>query len=232
MKHSKLIRKTEQMRKSFFLFGLVIALGAAHSALSFKMTETFSFSESQTAALTLDDDEVVIPITLYPEEPIPKKQKEIKKIINRANNDPFIIVEDWIDIPDPGEDPIVDVKSTQEEAIVEVFFDALDRKPIYNGCETLDSDEKKFICFQQKLGMYVRDNFKPNTNGWGTSEKMTIKFEIDQEGYVSDVKIARGEELDKIQMEKIIKTLPRFTPGMYKGKYVKTSYILPVVIRN
>jgi hypothetical protein len=46
------------------------------------------------------------------------------------------------------------------------------------------------------------------------------------------VKIARGEESDKIQMEKIIKTLPQFTPGMYKGKYVKTSYILPVVIRN
>jgi hypothetical protein len=61
---------------------------------------------------------------------------------------------------------------------------------------------------------------------------MTVKFEIDQEGNVSDVKIARGEESDKIQMEKIIKTLPQFTPGMYKGKYVKTSYILPVVIRN
>ena len=230
MKHSKLIRKTEQMRKSFFLFGLVIALGAAHSALSFKMTETFKMPVSKTANLA--DDGLVIPITIRSTPPTPKKQKEIKKIINRANNDPFIIVDDWIDIPDSGEDPIVDVKSTQEEAIVEVFFDALDRKPIYNGCETLDSDEEKFECFQQKLGMYVRDNFKPNTNGWGTSEKMTIKFEIDQEGYVSDVKIARGEELDKIQMEKIIKTLPQFTPGMYNGKYVKTSYILPVVIRN
>ena len=230
MKNSKFIRKTEQMRKSFFLFGLVIALGAAHSALSFKMEESFSFPEKNQTVFV--DDGLVIPITPYPKEPIPKRQKEINKITKRANNDPFIVVDDWALVDDQGEEPLEEVKSTHEVAVEEVFFDALDRKPIYNGCETLGSDEEKFECFQQKLGMYVRDNFKSNFNGWGMREKMTVKFEIDQEGNVSDVKIARGEELDKIQMEKIIKALPQFTPGMYKGKYVKTSYILPVVIRN
>jgi protein TonB len=230
MKNSKFILKTELMRKSFFLFGLVIALGAAHSALSYRLVETFSFPEIEKTVSI--DDGVVIPITLYPKEPIPKKQKEIKKIIKRANNDPFIVVDDWTLVDDPGEEPLGEVVSTHEEAVEEVFFYSLDRKPIYNGCETLDSDEEKFECFQHKLGIYVRDNFKSNSNGWGTSEKMTIKFEIDQEGFVSDVKIARGDESDKIQMENIIKTLPQFTPGMYKGKYVKTSYILPVVIRN
>jgi len=78
----------------------------------------------------------------------------------------------------------------------------------------------------------VKDNFKANTMGFSTSEKMLIRFEIDQEGFVSDVKVARGQEADKKQLEAIIKSLPQFTPGIYNGKYVKTSYVLPVVLRN
>ena len=230
MKNSKMIRKTEQMRKSFFLFGLVIALGAAHSALSFKLVEKFHVPGEEKTALVYDG--LVVPITVRKVQPIPKKQKEIKKIISRANNDTFIVVEDWAVVDELGEEPLEEILSTHEEAVEEVFFYSLERKPIYNGCETLSSDDEKFECFQQKLGEYVKDNFKTNSMGWGSSEKMTIKFEIDQEGYVSDVKIAKGAESDKIQMEKILKMLPQFTPGMYQGKYVKTSYILPVVIRN
>ena len=219
------------MRKSFFLFGLVIALVAAHSALSLKLSESFDFPENKkTVSLS---DEITVPITLRPEMPKPEKQKEIKKTIAKANIDLFIVVDD-LKFLDDKEEAVKEIYSQDEEVVEEVFWYALDRKPIYNGCESLESDEEKFRCFQQKLNLHVRDNFKANNNtmGFQMHEKMMIRFEIDQDGFVSDVKIARGEDADKKQLESIIKSLPQFTPGMYNGKYVKTSYVLPVVLRN
>lgn len=230
MKNSKFIRKTERMRKSFFLFGLVIALGAAHSALSYRLVESFNIPCKGTSVSLTDD--LVIPITVRPEQPKPIKQKEIEKTIAKANTDIFIAVDDLTFIDEGDEEPLRDVLSIEEEADKEYFMASLDRKPIYSGCETLSSDEEKFSCFQEKLSMHVRDNFKTNKMGWGAREKLVVKFVIDKEGNIGEVKVARGEEADKEQLKRIIKNLPQFTPGMYKGKYVKTSYVLPVVIRN
>ena len=231
MKNSKFIRKTEQMRKSFFLFGLVLALGAAHSALSYRLVESFE-SPDQPVGITLNDD-VVVPITIRKTEPIPERRKETKKVIKKANTTLFIAIDDLTFIDEGNLEPAIDeVYSQHEDEVKEVFFHSLDRKPIYNGCESLSTEDERFDCFQEKLRDHVSDNFKANKMGWGNTEKMMVRFEIDQEGMVSDVKIARGEELDKKQLEEIIKNLPQFTPGMFNGKYVKTSYVLPVVVRN
>ena len=230
MKNSNFTRKTEQMRKSFFLFGLVIALGVAHSALSYRLVEKFSFPDNGKTAVLVDD--VVIPITVRPVQPKPIPQKEIKKTIAKASKDIFIVVDDYTYVEEPGETPINEVLSTHEEEEKEVFISLLDRKPIFSGCESLATEEDKFSCFQEKLHMHVKNRYKPNNMGWGSSEKMMVKFEIDKEGNIGEVLIARGEEHDKAQIEKIIKSLPQFTPGMYNGKYVKTSYVLPVVLRN
>jgi hypothetical protein len=231
MKKTRFKRKTEAFRKSFFLFGLVVALAASYTALSYTSARMLELPEHEVAEVI---DDVIIPITKpTAEKPPERKKQEVKQAITTAYSDVFISVDDFMEVEDFGEDPLEEVNSHHEEADNEIYhLTSLDRKPIYNGCEGLDTEEERYACFQESLRDYVTDNFRHGNNPFGEKEKVLVHFVIDKEGNVQNVETARGSKSDRDQLEKLIKKLPPFVPAMYKGKYVRTSYVLPVVLRN
>jgi len=83
------------------------------------------------------------------------------------------------------------------------------------------------------LNTFLKENLKyPETASAKEIEgKCYIRFVIDAEGTISDVKVMRGvvdcPECDEEAM-RVVKMMPKWKPGKSKGKAVKSYYNLPV----
>jgi TonB family protein len=62
--------------------------------------------------------------------------------------------------------------------------------------------------------------------------RVIVQFIVDEKGNLSDVKVAKSVEpyLDA-EAVRVVKSMPRWNPGMQNGKAVKVRYTLPVTFR-
>lgn len=66
----------------------------------------------------------------------------------------------------------------------------------------------------------------------GIQGRVVIKFYVDTLGNVCEPTIVRGKDsaLDR-EAIRLVKTFPRFSPGMLNGKKVKVRYLLPITFK-
>jgi periplasmic protein TonB len=87
---------------------------------------------------------------------------------------------------------------------------------------------------RSSLENYFMDNYKMPAilidNGYIGS--IYVEFIVERDGSISNYKVIRGidEPLDKSIIE-TFKTMPKWIPGKYGGKCVRTRLTLPVSIR-
>lgn len=100
-------------------------------------------------------------------------------------------------------------------------FDVVEKKPQYPGGETA-------------LMKYVIDHIKypESALAAGVQGRVIVQFVIKSDGSIGEVKVLRGknEALDK-EAVRVIKSLPKFTPGMMGDKPVNVWYTLPIMFR-
>lgn len=123
---------------------------------------------------------------------------------------------------------------SQEEEKNEVPFTVLEEIPKFPNCIDV-SNENERNCFMQEMYSHIKMHFnyprqavKKKIQG-----RVTVMFLIDKEGYVKIVKTKAPEGADLLaeEAERIIKLLPRFKPGMQKGKAVGVSYAQPILFK-
>lgn len=88
---------------------------------------------------------------------------------------------------------------------------------------------------------YIRkriDKSEDYTNG---SSVLIASFVIEKDGSLTDVKFLRHSDVQNdplkpsssdIKLAKIIKTAPKWTPGIIKGKPVRVAYIIPLAFTD
>lgn len=81
------------------------------------------------------------------------------------------------------------------------------------------------------LGRYLSENIKYPKKALknGVSGKVFVQFVIDKTGKVTNVVAVRGVEksLDK-EAVRVIKSMPKWKPGMKDGQPVKVKYTIPI----
>ncbi|GAF04486.1 M56 family metallopeptidase [Saccharicrinis fermentans] len=84
-----------------------------------------------------------------------------------------------------------------------------------------DQAIREFIAQKVKYPVYAQEN---NIQG-----NVYVKFIVDEEGYVTDVNIARGvhQSIDEEAL-RVVSSMPQWKPGIHKGKAVKVSYTIPI----
>ncbi len=110
----------------------------------------------------------------------------------------------------------------EEEAEAEVtVFTLVESMPEYPGG---DDALKAFISSSIVYPAKAAEN--------GISGTVYIKFTIDIDGSIIDVKVVRGisQELDN-EAIRVVKAMPKWIPGKQRGRPVKTSYTIPVRFR-
>ena len=84
------------------------------------------------------------------------------------------------------------------------------------------------------LMKYLQDNVKypPQAIRDNVQGRVVVQMLIDSLGYVGDVKVVRSvrEDLDQ-EAVRVVKSLPRFSPGRQFGKCVNVRYTLPVTFK-
>ena len=129
---------------------------------------------------------------------------------------------------------IAQEKTTKVNEVEEIPFAAIEKIPVFVGCENVSEEEAR-SCFNDKMTNHINEHFtypeeaaKNNIQG-----KVMIAFSIDKNGMVSEI-ITKGPKngaLLETEAKRIMSLLPKFKPGMQKGKPVKVKYAIPLMFK-
>lgn len=101
-----------------------------------------------------------------------------------------------------------------------------DNSPVYKAVEQMP----RFPGGEGALMTYIARNIRyPNENAEGS---VIVQFVVTKIGSIGKVKVVRsgGPELDR-EAIRVIKTLPKFIPGIRKGEPVNVWYTLPITFK-
>ncbi len=106
--------------------------------------------------------------------------------------------------------------------------------PIFNGCETLPDYSAQKECSDKKVieHIYKQIRYPANMKDGCWEGSTIIAFTVETDGSVSNVLTRRGLHPSfDAEAERVIASMPRWTPGKMNGRAVKTQMIFPVRIR-
>jgi protein TonB len=209
----------ENKRNTFFLIGLVLALGATFMAFEWKVKP--HASETLGVLQSKEVEEEIIPITRAPEvkPPPPPPPPKVVEVLNIVENDVEIDEELKIEDSEATDETIIDIQPVlqtqdeEEEDEEEIFYFAEDPAEFPGGDRAL----YKYINDEVKYPIIAQEN--------GIQGKVFVKFVVNEQGKVSNPEILRGvdESLNNEAM-RVISSLPSFKPGKQRGKPVKVYY--------
>ncbi|MFA5587693.1 MAG: energy transducer TonB [Mariniphaga sp.] len=213
----------ENKRNILLTLGLIIALGAIFAAFEYKTHTKKADSLGQIQAMDVEDE--IIPITREQEQPPPPPPPppQVVEVLNIVDDDVEIKDELVIDT-EVTEDMIIDVAPVvstvakeEEEEETQVFFIVEDMPEFPGGEAAL----RQFIANEIKYPVIAQEN--------GIQGRVYVTFVVNTDGSIADAKIARGVDpsLDKEAL-RVVSTLPRWKPGMQRGKAVRVSYTVPI----
>lgn len=224
-------------RLIFFQVGLILSLAITYFGIN------WTFSEKEFEELSLQNIEKLetedIPITemksqTIPPPPPPTIPEIIEVVADELEVEETEIqstetrlaeaVEEVIQVADIKEEVI-------EESIEEVPFVLIARVPVYPGCENLDSNEKKKQCMSDKIQELVKKEFDTNLGaelGLSGINRIFVVFKIDHTGNVTDIKIRGPHKALEKEAERVVRLIPRMSPGYQRNKPVGVIYTLPI----
>lgn len=205
----------ENKRSAFFWVGLFFALSLVLLAFEYKVYE---ISQSQLGSLQLDLlEEEIIPVSQItpPPPPPPPAPTTVVEIVDDEEE-----VEE-VDLMDTEVDDntTVEIIEMPEEVVEEEeIFTIVEQMPSFPGGET---------ALFKYLGTSI--NYPDMAADAGITGVVFVTFVVEKDGSVSGVKVLRGigGGCDE-EAVRVVKKMPRWTPGKQRGKSVKVQYNLPI----
>ncbi len=134
---------------------------------------------------------------------------------------------------DRGVDDIIQAKEHKEVVVVEEkkeekpkeddnkVFESVEQPPVFPGGDA---------ALLKWIGSHI--NYPPVAQETGIQGKVTVQFVVTKTGSVGQVKVVRGKDpdLDK-EAVRVVKSLPKFTPGKMNGHAVNVWYTVPITFK-
>ncbi|RRO20270.1 energy transducer TonB [Flavobacteriaceae bacterium 14752] len=211
----------------FFQIGLVIMLFISWRAIEWKTDK----EEIDVGMVDLDMlEEEDVPITEMQNQPPPPPPPPPAPEVIEVVEDDSEVEEEVIESTETTEMEIVEVEEVEEveEEIADVPFALIQQVPIFPGCENA-KDKKK--CMSEKITKHVNKKFDTGLGaelGLSGRNRVSVQFKIDKNGDIVNVR-ARGPH-PRLEQEavRVIKALPKMTPGEQRGQKVGVLYGLPI----
>ena len=201
----------ENKRSTWLLVGYVIVL--AFMFIAFEWTKRdVKIDTSQAVADLVFEEEIEIPITV----------------------ETLTIVDDDMDIES------TEIASSEETGqAVEIAYvppsieeeEEVEEQEIFEVVEQMPEFPNGGMA---GLMQYLSKNIKYPTIAQenGTQGRVTVQFVVNADGSIVDAKVIRGVDpyLDKEAL-RVINSMPKWRPGMQRGKAVRVKYTVPVMFR-
>lgn len=100
-------------------------------------------------------------------------------------------------------------------------FDIVEQQPLFPGGPAA---LMKYLSENTKYPVVAQEN--------GVQGRVTVQFVVEKDGSISDVHVLRGVDpsLDR-EAVRVVKSMPRWTPGKQNGITVRVNYRVPVLFR-
>jgi protein TonB len=208
----------ESKKVIFTQLGLIVALAVILLAFEWKSYDKSIEGFGERVVDNIEED--IIPITEQKVKPPPPPPP--KKVVQ------LNIVEDDVEVED---DLLIDIEAdefteideyipieVEEEVYEENIFTVVESMPVFKGGNAA-------------LNPYLSANIKypVMAKESGIQGKVYITFVVEKDGSITDVKLLRGigGGCDE-EAIRVVKNMPKWTPGKQRGKPVRVQYNLPV----
>ncbi|AEH01229.1 energy transducer TonB [Lacinutrix sp. 5H-3-7-4] len=239
-KHEVNLQKNSTL---YFQIGLILCLLASYAALEANFAIT---NESYVYNEPLDDELYdMVPESFVIEkkveekkQPVFKKPKEPRQF-EVVDNDTKIekAVEEIVTIEQPTKPTkVIDPDSLKpdddprEDETYSIL--AVQKVPVYPGCERAKNNTERRACMSQKLGKLIQRKFDTGLGsdlGLNGRQKIYVNFKINKQGNVEIQKIrSPHQKLDK-EAKRVVSKIPKMQPGKNNDRAVEVSYNLPII---
>ena len=133
-------------------------------------------------------------------------------------------------LPPPPPPPAPPVPPAYKESGDEVPYAVIQKVPTYPGC-TGDNEALK-ECMSTKIAEAINANFNTDIAGalnLSGRQRITVQFKIDKTGTVTDIRARAPQPELEAEAIRVVKLLPKMTPGEHRGEKVGVLYSLPIV---
>ena len=116
----------------------------------------------------------------------------------------------------------------------EIDFDAVERPPIYPGCNVNLKNKLLRSCIQKKIQNHIAKNFRyPEfAEKTGIQGRVFVGFFIDKDGSIVGIRSRGPHPILEIEAKRIISRLPKFIPALDSdGKAVRVPFSVPITFK-
>ncbi|MCW1147150.1 energy transducer TonB [Flavobacterium lacisediminis] len=226
----------------YFLIGLTAILMLTYVSIEMKTEDPREETEQISVAdnMVVDDEEVIL--TMPPVQKLPPPPPPAPEVIQIVDNKQ-VIEDKKIETTEVDENKAVVINTassygeeggTAEEIDEEVPFAVIEDVPVFPGCEKVEKS-KRLDCFMEQMAKHIKKNqqYPEKAMEDGIQGRVSVLFVIDKDGGISNVQVRgpKGGELLEKEAKRVIEKLPKFKPGMQRGKPVKVKYSQPITFK-
>ena len=213
----------ENKKILFSEIGLAVALGITLAAFEATSQDvTIQNLEVQQEEVV---EEEMVPVTTQDQvkPPPPPPPPPVAESLNIVD-DNTEVAEDFDFNSEMEEDAEVEIREVEAEVVEEEepaeqeVFLIVEQMPVFPGG---DAELRKYLAQSVKYPVIAQEN--------GIQGRVFVKFVIAADGSVTNVEVARpfDPNLDK-EAVRVVKSMPKWTPGKQRGKAVRVSYTVPI----
>lgn len=209
------------------LLGLLVSISLVFVSLQWKTASNNGDLVSSNLNIADVDEAMLIQEEQKPEEPEPPKpeqkveeiQAELPEEFKVVDNDKKVQTIKFVSTDEDKPLPPPPPPAPAEEEEAQQIFEIVEQAP-----EFPEGDVSKWVGNHMEYPQIAAEN--------GIQGRVIVQFVIERDGSVSQIKVARGVDpsLDKEAM-RVVGKMPKWKPGMQRGKPVRFRYTLPVVFR-
>ena len=212
----------ENKKMMAVLIGVVMALGIMYIAFEWSQNEITVYEEALQGPVEIDEEmvEVTFREETPPPPPPPQPETVLSDIIDIQDNEAEVETTDFNSEDDADarveiQAPIAPPEEEEEEQVIHIRVEKMPEFP--GGQDALN----RFLVRNIKYPLLAQEN--------GIQGRVVCQFVVNSDGSIVDISVVRGveESLDK-EAIRVIKSMPKWTPGRQGGKSVRVKYTLPI----
>ncbi|AKA35549.1 energy transducer TonB [Flagellimonas lutaonensis] len=215
----------------YFVIGLAAVLGIIYASMEWKKYD--KVNEYDIALNVEDQLDEEVPMTEQiktPPPPPPPAAPEVIEVVEDEEEVEETVIEST---ETSQEEEIIEVEEVEVEEVEEdisVPFAVIEDVPIFPGCE--GAKDKK-ACFQEMMQKHIRKNFRyPEiAQEMGVQGRVNVIFVIQRDGSIGDIRMRGPDKNLEAEALRIIKKLPKMTPGKQRGRPVKVPFSIPITFK-
>ncbi len=211
----------EDKKLLYVLIGFVFVLSVCYVALEWTEKEVTKYEVADAEFAFEEEIDIQQTSQETPPPPPPPAVQEVE-VLNVVEDD-VETEEIQINTEEDKTEVVIQapVEIKEEEEEENVVFVIVEKQPEFpGGTQAM----MKYLAENIKYPMIAQEN--------GIQGRVICQFVVNKDGSIVDINVVRSVDpsLDK-EAIRVIKSMPKWKPGMQRGKAVRVKFTLPVVFR-